>query len=58
MKKLWQICSVGLAVALFATCLGLVAIRMLGMATFVVTGSSMEPVINKGALAKIGRAHV
>ena len=51
MKKLWQICSVGLAVALFATCLGLVAIRMLGMATFVVTGSSMEPVINKGALA-------
>ena len=51
MKKLWQICSVGLAVALFATCVGLVAIRMLGMATFVVTGSSMEPVINKGALA-------
>ena len=51
MKKLWQICSAGLAVALFATCLGLVAIRMLGMATFVVTGSSMEPVINKGALA-------
>ena len=51
MKKLWQICSMGLAVALFATCLGLVAIRMLGMGTFVVTGSSMEPVINKGALA-------
>ena len=51
MKKLWQICSAGLAVALFASCLGLVAIRMLGMATFVVTGSSMEPVINKGALA-------
>jgi signal peptidase len=39
-----------LAVVLFATCLGLVAIRALGMGTFVVTGSSMEPVINKGAL--------
>lgn len=42
-----------LAVALFATCLGLVAIRALGMGTFVVTGSSMEPVINKGALVII-----
>lgn len=53
MKKLWQICSMVLAVALFATCLGLVAIRMLGMATFVVTGSSMEPEIQKGALVLV-----
>ena len=50
MKKLGHICSMALAVVLFATCLGLVAIRALGMGTFVVTGSSMEPVINKGAL--------
>jgi signal peptidase I len=49
-KKLGHICSTALAVALFAICLGLVAIRTLGMGTFVVTGSSMEPVINKGAL--------
>jgi signal peptidase I len=49
-KELGHICSVALAVVLFATCLGLVAIRSLGMGTFVVTGSSMEPVVNKGAL--------
>lgn len=53
MKKLWQICSMVLAVALFATCLGLVALRMLGMGTFVVTGSSMEPEIQKGALVLV-----
>ena len=50
MKKLGQICSMILAVALFSTCVGLIALRTLGMGTFVVTGSSMEPVINKGAL--------
>ena len=53
MRKLGQICSIALAVALLATCLGLVAIRTLGMGTFVVTGSSMEPVIQKGALVII-----
>jgi signal peptidase len=50
-KKLAQICSAALAVVLFSICLGLVAIRTLGMGTFVVTGSSMEPAIQKGALA-------
>ena len=50
MKKLGHICSIALAVALFSTCMGLVAIRTLGMGTFVVTGSSMEPNIHKGAL--------
>jgi signal peptidase I len=49
-KKLGHICSVALAVVLFSTCLGLLAIRTLGMGTFVVTGSSMEPAIQKGAL--------
>jgi len=49
-KKIGHILSIALAVALFSTCLGLIAIRTLGMGTFVVTGSSMEPAINKGAL--------
>ena len=53
MKKIGHIISITLAVVLFATCLGLVAIRALGMGTFVVTGSSMEPNIHKGALAII-----
>ena len=50
MKKLGHIFGIALAVALFSTCLGLIAVRTLGMGTFVVTGSSMEPVISKGAL--------
>ncbi len=50
MKTLAHICGVALAVALFSTCLGLLAVRTLGMGTFVVTGSSMEPAISKGAL--------
>jgi signal peptidase len=49
-KKIGHILSIALAVVLFSTCLGLIAIRALGMGTFVVTGSSMEPAINKGAL--------
>ena len=53
MKKLWQICSIALAVALFTTCLALVAVRTLGMGTFVVTGSSMEPEIQNGSLVLV-----
>jgi signal peptidase len=49
-KKLGHIFGIALAVALFSTCLGLIAVRTLGMGTFVVTGSSMEPVISEGAL--------
>jgi signal peptidase len=49
-KKIGHILGVAVAVVLFSTCLGLVAIRTLGMGTFVVTGSSMEPAIHKGAL--------
>jgi signal peptidase I len=49
-KHLGHIGSVALAVVLFAICVGLLAIRTLGMGSFVVTGSSMEPAINKGAL--------
>ena len=50
MKKIGHILSIALAVVLFSTCLGLLAIRTLGMGTFVVIGSSMEPAMNKGAL--------
>ena len=50
MKHLGHIGSVAVAVVLFAMCLGLLAIRTLGMGSFVVTGSSMEPAIYKGAL--------
>jgi signal peptidase I len=52
-KKLGHTCSIALAVALFSTCMVLVAIRMLGMGTFVVTGSSMEPTIQKGAVVLV-----
>ena len=40
----------GLIVVLFAFSLLFVAIRALGLATFVVTGGSMEPTIHKGSL--------
>ena len=40
----------GLIVVLFAVSLLFVGIRALGMATFVVTGGSMEPTIHKGSL--------
>src|SRR5437764_8031806 len=40
----------GVIVVLFAFSLLFVAIRALGMATFVVTGGSMEPTIHKGSL--------
>jgi signal peptidase I len=52
-KKLWQICRVALAAVLFTTCLSLIAVRTLGMGTFVVTGSSMEPEIQKGSLVLV-----
>lgn len=50
MKKIGHMLAIALAVALFSTCMGLLALRTLGMGTFVVTGSSMEPAVQKGAL--------
>ena len=38
------------AVGLFATCIGAVAIRSLGMGTFLVTNASMEPTLSTGSL--------
>jgi len=45
-----KIIVTGLIVVLFAFSLLFVGIRALGMATFVVTGGSMEPTIHKGSL--------
>lgn len=53
MKNLGQLGSMVIAVVLFSICIGLVAIRTLGMGIFVVTGSSMEPVIHKGAIVLV-----
>jgi signal peptidase I len=52
-KNLGQLGSMVIAVVLFSICIGLVAIRTLGMGIFVVTGSSMEPVIHKGAIVLV-----
>ena len=53
MRTLGAICATALAVALFATCIGVVAIRSLGMGTAVVAGASMEPTISDGSLVII-----
>jgi signal peptidase I len=49
-RTLGSICATTLAVALFATCIGAVAIRSLGMGTAVVAGGQMEPTIRDGSL--------
>ncbi len=53
MRTLGTIGSTVGAVALFAIAIGFVAIRISGMATFVVIGASMEPTIDKGALVLV-----
>lgn len=53
MRNLGQLLSMALAVVLFSVCIGLLAIRTLGMGIFVVTGSSMEPAIQKGAIVLV-----
>ena len=50
-RGLGAFASAVLTLALFAACLGVAAIRILGMGTYVVTGGSMEPTIHKGSLA-------
>jgi len=52
-RELGRLCSMALAVVLFSVCIGLLAIRTLGMSIFVVTGSSMEPAIQKGAIVLV-----
>jgi signal peptidase len=50
MSQAIKIAITSLIVVLFALSLLFVAIRALGLATFVVTGGSMEPTIHKGSL--------
>jgi signal peptidase len=50
MSQAIKIAISSLIVVLFALSLLFVAIRALGLATFVVTGGSMEPTIHKGSL--------
>jgi signal peptidase I len=49
-RKIGSLGTMALAVVLFAVCMSVVAVRTLGMTTFVVTGASMEPTIHKGSL--------
>jgi signal peptidase I len=50
MTRAIKLTTTALIVVLFAVSLLFVGIRALGMATFVVTGGSMEPTIHKGSL--------
>jgi signal peptidase len=50
MKLIGTFVTAALTGVLFAVCLAVVAIRLLGMGTYVVTGGSMEPMIQKGSL--------
>jgi len=52
-KDLSNLITTAAFAGLFLLCLGFVAIRILGMSTFIVTGGSMEPSIAKGALVLV-----
>lgn len=53
MKNLGNILSTITFAVLLLLCLSFVAIRVLGLGTFIVTGGSMEPGIPKGALVLV-----
>lgn len=53
MTRLATLARMALAVVLFLLCMSVVGVRTLGMTTFVVTGSSMEPTIHKGSLVVV-----
>jgi signal peptidase I len=52
-KQISNILSLAVFAALFSLCLAFVAIRVLGLGTFIVTGGSMEPSIHKGSLVLV-----
>ncbi len=52
-KQIGNILSLAVFAALFSLCLAFVAIRVLGLGTFIVTGGSMEPSIHKGSLVLV-----
>lgn len=49
-KHIGNIASALVFVLLLVLCLGIIAVRLSGLATYIVTGGSMEPNINKGSL--------
>jgi len=53
MKNLGNILSTITFAVLLLLCLSFVAIRVLGLGTFIVTGGSMEPSIQKGSLVLV-----
>ncbi len=52
-KILGTVLSLAAFAVLFVLCLLFVSIRVLGLATFIVTGGSMEPSISKGSLVLV-----
>jgi signal peptidase len=52
-KGIGTILSTFAFAVLFVLCLAFVSIRVLGLATYIVTGGSMEPSIHKGALVLV-----
>lgn len=52
-KTIGKILSLAAFAVLFVLCLAFVAIRVLGLGTFIVTGGSMEPNIHKGSLVLV-----
>ena len=49
-KHIGNIASALVFAVLLTLCLGIVAVRLSGLATYIVTGGSMEPSIHKGSL--------
>lgn len=52
-KRISDITTASVFALLFIVCLGFVAVRVSGFSTFIVTGGSMEPNIQKGALVLV-----
>lgn len=52
-KHILTVLSTSLLAVLFVLCLAFASIRVAGLATFVVTGGSMEPTIHKGSLVLV-----
>src|SRR3954468_13307338 len=49
-KRIGNIVSALVFALLLALCLGITAVRLSGLGTYIVTGGSMEPSIHKGSL--------
>ena len=52
-KQIGNLLSLAAFAVLLSLCLGFVAMRVLGLGSFIVTGGSMEPSIHKGSLVLV-----